>query len=106
MDYLDLVPEPDVHNIIDISEKVECSERHVYTALRRLREKRMLASKEISVLDQLRSTIDQVRSDMFFLYSVAFTFIDGDRKLTGVERRRLTKIENELRELGFEVDDE
>ena len=96
MDILDIIPEPTTIQIIDISRKLKCSERHIWKALRRVRENRKKASEEVSI-------INQISSDLFFLYSLMISLKDTPRKLTAVEYRDVTRIEDYLRDGGFGV---
>ena len=85
IDYLELVPIPNRHDILTVAEKVNSSERTVYRALKQLRVKRQDLSKEYSFVMGLMS-------DVIFLMSFLKkeTVLKGE--LVATSRKRLDDI--------------
>ena len=85
IDYLELLPEPNYHDVLNIAEKVKSSERTVYRALKQLRAKRQNMALEYSFVMGLMS-------DVIFLMSFLKkeTVLKGE--LSVVSRKRLDAI--------------
>lgn len=89
LDFLELISEPNSHDIIAVSKKVNCSERLVWRALRRLREKSKKTSGEFSILKELIS-------DFIFLNSFMESKMTLRVPTTSSEKWRLNQISEHL----------
>ncbi len=99
IDFLELIHEPNSHDIIAVSKKVNCSERLVWRAFRRLRDRSKKISEEFSILKELTS--DLIFLDLFMKSKMMIRASVGSR-----DKERLNLISERLKvfkaDIGFQ----
>ena len=97
IDYLELISKPTTLDIIAVSKKVKCSERLVWGALRRLREKNEEIVQEFHLLKE-------IASDLIWISS----YMEEEMELNGVlkarDKRRLNVISERVKKLKKNIE--
>ena len=102
MDILEFIPEATTNDIIDISQKLQCSERWVWKAKARLEVKRKKRTEKFRQNVHLCSLLN----DLYTLFRDFTQYMYNCRDITPKEKRLIIEINKQRKEFGYEVDEE